>query len=97
MKWWYQKIRYGVNDSEMWSLDITIAKFILPKLKTFRNSTCGYPGNITQKKWEQKLDDMIFAMEYTINQFKQEYTEEDFKRIKKGFQAFGDYFNDLWI
>lgn len=41
LRWWvkctYQKLRYGVSDDEVYSLETNIAKYILPRLKYFRN------------------------------------------------------------
>lgn len=34
--WLWQTLRYGYNDTELWDLDNTITKFILPRLKAFR-------------------------------------------------------------
>lgn len=40
IRWWfknkYQKIRYGVCDDEVYNLNCTIAKFIVPRLKYFK-------------------------------------------------------------
>lgn len=40
LRWWikctYQKIRYGVSDDDIFSLEVNIAKYILPRLKYFR-------------------------------------------------------------
>ncbi|NDB56093.1 hypothetical protein EB169_09735 [archaeon] len=41
IRWWfkckYQKIRYGVSDDEVYCLETSIAKDILPRLKYFKN------------------------------------------------------------
>jgi hypothetical protein len=41
LRWWikckYQTFRYGVSDDEVYSLETNIAKYILPRLKYFRN------------------------------------------------------------
>ena len=41
LRWWvkctYQKIRYGVSDNDVYSLETNIAKYILPRLKYFKN------------------------------------------------------------
>lgn len=61
----YQKIRYGVSNEECWSLDHTITRFILPRLKHFKNmKRHAYPGDITPEEWESILDELIWTFEY---------------------------------
>jgi len=36
-----QRIERGFDDSEIWNLDLTIAKFILPRIKHYRNNCNG--------------------------------------------------------
>lgn len=51
--WWnikafFQRRIRGFDDSEVWSLDDTILKFILPRLKRFREKdTHAWPGALT--------------------------------------------------
>lgn len=44
--WEYQRRTRGFDDTELWNLDSTIVKFILPRLKVFRDQCHGTPGNI---------------------------------------------------
>ncbi|MCH5167371.1 MAG: hypothetical protein J1F35_05700 [Erysipelotrichales bacterium] len=41
-----QRISRGFDDSEIWNLDSTIAKFILPRLKEFKEIAWGTPGKL---------------------------------------------------
>lgn len=67
----YQRLRYGVADSECWSLDYTLSLYILPRLKHFKKMTrYTYPSNITPERWEEILDEMIWAFEYMLNEDK---------------------------
>jgi hypothetical protein len=44
IKWAYQKRTRGFSDRDLWSLDFTIALFVLPRLKAFRsNKIHGFP------------------------------------------------------
>lgn len=68
-----QRISRGFDESECWNLESTIAQFILPRLKVFRDSTNGYPGNDeipTFEKWLEVLDKMIFAFDHIVNEEK---------------------------
>ena len=82
----YQRIRYGVSDQECWSLDNTLSRFILPRLKHFKKMRrCTYPPDITPEEWENVLDELIWTFEYvlddgeTINPFPSLAKNEDFE------------------
>jgi len=76
-----QKKKRGIytrfKDEELWSLDVTIAKFILPRLKKFKKVT-GCPGQFlldeegnlrqdpgfvkdAEQRWQDILDKMIWS------------------------------------
>ena len=67
-KYQQQRLERGFDDSELWSLDGTITSFILPRLKRFKEITCGYPSDISEKEWNNKLEKMITAFEYLENE-----------------------------
>jgi len=92
----------GFDSSETWSLDNTIAKFTLPRLKYFRKNLHSYPPGLTIKKWKKIIDSMIFSLEEVAN----EYESAEFlsikdmktynKKLSKGLKNFGLYFSNLW-
>ena len=52
----YQKVRRGYSDDELWNLDATIAEWIVPRLKTFKEKNCGYPIDVSSKEeWDGEL------------------------------------------
>jgi tRNA-dihydrouridine synthase len=58
-------MRYGVSDSECWSLDWTLTNFILPRLKHFKKiNVHTYPPDITPERWNEILDELIWTFEY---------------------------------
>lgn len=64
----YQKIRYGVSDEECWNLSYTIARYTLPRLKHFKKmKRCGIPSNYTEKEWEDVIDEVIWVMDYILD------------------------------
>ena len=68
-KWLKQRGLY-VNPKETWSLDVNLAKYIIPRLKKFKELNNGYPGigeMDTPEKWDEALDKMIQAFEYVID------------------------------
>lgn len=69
-KKWLKKHRLYVNPKETWSLDVNLAKYIIPRLKKFKELNNGYPGigeMDTPEKWDEALDKMIQAFEYVID------------------------------
>ena len=69
-KKWLKKHRLYVNPKETWSLDVNLAKYIIPRLKKFKELNNGYPGigeMDTPEKWDKTLDKMIQAFEYVID------------------------------
>jgi hypothetical protein len=69
-KKWLKQHRLYVNPKETWSLDVNLAKYIIPRLKKFKELNNGYPGISemdTHEKWDEALDKMIQAFEYVID------------------------------
>lgn len=81
----YQQIRYGVADSECWSLDYTFTRYMLPRLKHFKNmKRYSYPSDITPEEWENILDEIIWAFDYMANEDKyitMPYFDSDIEKI----------------
>lgn len=106
-KWLKQQGLY-VNSKETWNLDITFAKYIIPRLKKFKKLNNGYPGREemdTPEKWDEALDKMIQAFEYVVNEFdwwkdNPKYNFDEGKRrqtvINEGLQLFAKYYMNLW-
>lgn len=99
-----QRLERGFDDSETWSLDSTITNFILPRLKCFKDNHCGYPGSLTDEKWNDILNKMVMAFEY-LNDEKlgvdnnlsyKECNEERDKVINRGLRLFCKYYSALW-
>lgn len=69
-KKWQKKYGTYINPKEIWNLDYTIAEFVLPRLKMFKNKSIGDPGCDgidTREKWNATLDKMILAFEYLLD------------------------------
>jgi len=93
----YQKLTRGFSDDELWSLDYSIAKFVLPRLKEFKKNPM-HPADMTMEYWQDILDKMIKAMEYKINDVEgnTEGTREEAMDYKVGLFMFYYYFDQLW-
>jgi len=104
-KYLLQNITRGYNDSETWNLCECTIRFVLPRLKRFKELNNGYPPEITPEKYDGYLDEMIWAMEHKLrcDSVCVKRLDEDRntmimngKRMQKGFELFGKYFNGLW-
>lgn len=63
-----QRIERGFDDTELWNLDKTIAKYILPRLVEFRKVVNGYPPEFDKfEDWLDIIDQMIYAFDYIVN------------------------------
>lgn len=102
MRFVAQRLTKGWDDSDTWSLDLTIAEFVLPRLKRFKEVNNGYPGNMTAAQWDEILDKMIYAMEMiacddiTYNKADVEEIKDIGNRVDEGCRLFGEYFQGLW-
>ena len=90
--WARQREERGFDDTELWNLDVTICKFILPRLKAFAANIQGVPGDLTEEQWADILAHMLQSFEA--------YIEEDYvvktAEGKEGFTLFVTYLRHLW-
>jgi hypothetical protein len=95
-----QRLERGFDDTETWNLDYTIASFILPRLKRFKQVANCYPGNMTLEEWEDILDKMIDAFEFKVKEDDESWTLEEEKavsdRVQEGLDLFAKYYFCLW-
>ena len=95
-EWEQERRRRGFDNTELWNLDMTISRFILPRLKEFKDCTYGYPAKFkSHKEWDEILDKMIEAFELTSSD-KSWYDLDKDKIIKEGLDLFREYFFALW-
>jgi hypothetical protein len=93
----WQRVTRGFSDQDTWSLDWTIAKFVLPRLRRFREVANGYPEDAgSMAGWLAKIDDMIYAIEIYANGHWDAPPNTDWDRVQRGSETFGKYFNHLW-
>jgi len=96
IKFLIQRICRGWDDSDLWSLDHSITKYVLPRLKRFKKVNIGHPGNLTPEQWDAILDEMIWFFELNLAPWDLFLNEEDQKRYDKAGKYFMEYFNSLW-
>jgi hypothetical protein len=96
-EWKKQRKERGFDNTELWNLDATIANFIIPRLKAFKETKGCHPGNFkNEKAWDKCIDEMIFAFEFASNEgFGVDYASNK-KRADKGLKLFAKYYFHLW-
>ena len=90
----------GFNDGDLWNLDFTMARFIYPRLKRFKEEyNVGHPGSLTEEQWADYLEKMVAAFEILASEDNTciVTNEQQDKKIKKGLKLFAKYFRALWI
>jgi len=95
IKFLLQKIFRGFSDDETWNLDDTISKFVLPRLKRFKEINNGYPHGMTWKQWNSKLNKMIKAFELIIED-NYMMPKSKCKKVDEGLDLFREHFRALW-
>ncbi len=87
----------GWDDTDLWSLDLTIAQFALPRLKAFKPFAQSFPSSITSDEWDLILDKMINAFEIMVNGDRwPALNDEDALIVQEGCELFGKWFTNLW-
>jgi hypothetical protein len=96
VKWKQQRKERGFDDTELWSLDITIAEFVLPRLKAFRDKLIStYPGNMSIEGWRDILQSMIDGFEIIAKEdFLVDKKKE--RKARKAVKLFAEYYFHLW-
>lgn len=93
-----QRINHGFDDSETWSLDCTIAKFLLPRLERLYDiKYIIYGGQCADHKSRKKaLKHMIQAFRIIASESYFLPSKEDQKKIDRGLKKFYKYYGSLW-
>jgi hypothetical protein len=101
--WYRQRKKCGFDDRETWSLDYTIAKFVLPRLIRFKEVNNGRPNNLTWDEWNKILDKMIYSINAVVHEWDHNPEQTSGSTLKKhyrktheGLILFGKYFRHLW-
>ena len=86
-----EDIARTIHVEDLYDLDVTIARFILPRLMVFKQHCERTPRlNMTTEEWNEILDKMIYAFERIAMQ-----TEEDTPEYKAYIKAIWNNEMDL--
>ncbi len=93
--WWQRRTR-GWDDSDLWNLDYSLAKLILPRLKKFGQSPWGIPGDLTEEEWNANIQAMIKSFEIIASDNYWDHTPEQNAEIQRGLDLFAKWYMALW-
>lgn len=112
LKWWWQRRTRGWDDRDLWSLDYTLAKWILPRLIEFQKVSIGIPimndidfnldgtvkdYKVSEQKWYTAQGKMIKAFQHMVKDGEGKIlSPEDYREIDEGLDAFRRYLTNLW-
>ena len=92
-----QRKKYGkqrIKPRDLWNLDYTIAKFIYPRLKAFKEIINTHPSDMSFEEWKNTLDKMILAFELLC--LDKWCDDEEQNKINEGLKLFAEYYQHLW-
>jgi len=93
----FQRLFRGWDDSETWSLDVPLAKNIAPRLRRFKELNNGIPCGETEVSWDIKLDAMIWAFEFAASEERWGCpSKEQWEKAQKGLGLFAKHYFSLW-
>lgn len=83
----------NTHGDDLHDLDITIAAFILPRLRAFRDTTQSYPADLDSlNEWHAELDSMIALFESVVSG----EADDDDEVTTQRLQLFARRYRDLW-
>lgn len=95
VRFFFQRVRRGWDDSETWSLDFSLSQLILPRLKRFktlRNSMI-----ISDPEWDHDMDKMIKAFEFLGDEARWDcYDNAKWEEAQEGIELFAKNYTRLW-
>lgn len=95
LKYWWQRRTRGFDDSEMWSLDYSLAEHIVPRLKRFKEVSCSYPQDYESlEAWQGDIQIMIDAFERIADN--EDMKLEEYDEVNRGLDLFRDRYFNLW-
>ena len=93
-----------IQNKELWDLDYTLIKFILPRLEKFKKvNQMSYPKNCDSlEDWHKIIDKMIWSFQFAFDVIQYNYSTEyrtseyNWNKYYEGMDLFKEYLMDLW-
>lgn len=99
-----KKLLSKIRNEELWNLDDTIVKFILPRLQKFKIiNTMSYPDKLDSiEEWHKIIDKIIWSFQFAKDVQEWNYSSEyradsgNWEKYNEGMDLFKEYLLDLW-
>jgi hypothetical protein len=91
-----------ITSEEVWDLDYTLAKYILPRLIKFKKvNTMSHPQEFNgMEEWHNVIDKMIWSFDKHLredfNWRSRTTLQKEIDRYNEGLDLFAKHFGDLW-
>lgn len=96
IRYFFQRRIRGWDDSVTWSLDVEVARFMLPRFIRFREISVARPWDLEDKKWQDILEEIEWFLTLCAKEEHLRVMGDELKRYKKAKKLFGKYFDALW-
>jgi hypothetical protein len=95
IKFFYQRMTRGWDDSETWSLDYSLSKLILPRLLRFKELRD--PIVLSTGDWDSDMNKMIAAFEFLGSEERWNcYDNNKWNEVQEGVDLFAKHYVNLW-
>ncbi len=93
IRFFFQRLFRGFDDSETWDLEKEFYKWLLPRLKRFKDITKACPCNMEYKDWKNMLSDRVAQLNCIVNIDENKFQDRSYipkQEYKKLLKRFGN-------
>jgi hypothetical protein len=88
----------GIDRSEAWSLNASLAAFLVPRLEMLAVNTKSTPPGLSMSKWRRIIKQMAKGFRFYTEGWPEfdEFSKKDFNRLKQSVRLLFIWFHHLW-
>lgn len=86
----------SIHPHEWYDLGWGVSKYMVSRLKVFKEKTQSYPQGITWEQWQNILQEMIEGFKCKIKEEAKILSREEIAKVDRALDLFRAYFWDLW-
>lgn len=94
--WDKERAERGFDDTETWNIDLTIAKFLAPRLERFKEIGAKCPVSLTMERWNGILQEIIDGLNIMIKSNASPMDQEDLEKYSRAWRLLQKWHWDLW-